>query len=378
MPSFGSGSGWQQGRKTDDMLLQPSRLMSVSPRKPGSNPPGATRGEPANKKQKISSKETLVESTEDSGDSDDPLDTFKWTKKSTRNKKTYGRSRTIGRTGSSVASSPNNPSTATTSRTTKQAKEVIDVDDSPPPKPPSRPRPRTKAKSASKTDSLPDKEAAPEEQGGDKKSRRKVEQFPLSISQTRTRSASPSSSEKGKGKASDFPMDFSSSEQVPRAASFPQPSPEYLDEGDDTIMLTSPKRNSRPEVAPFPMTATQFGSPPIRRPGKSGHGRSDSQFSSYRSNDEEIISDSNPEKENMSPPGSISLSSSKRRSSEPEDESDIFADRKKKRKKEATIVYVEPPFTVHSHLPGFYRHTSSDSSLLPASARGKEAFHAIN
>ncbi|KAG8920844.1 hypothetical protein FRC00_009454, partial [Tulasnella sp. 408] len=335
MPIRASGSGWQPGRKTDDMLLKPSLLTPGSPQKTGSKQPGATRGEPASKKQKLSTKEASDNSTDEDGDSDDPIDSLKHFKRLTNNRKTYGHSRTIRRTGSSLHSSPNHPSTATTSLSKKKTKEIIDVDDSSP----ARPRRKTKVKSAPQTGASSDEEeeVIEEELGGNPS--KKAKPFPLSTNGARTRSKSPSGPlQKGKGKAKDFPMVTRSSRQVSaKVAPFPPSTYDGADEGDDTMMLESPKQRGRPEVAPFPMTATQLGSPPTRRAAKQRHGRRDSQFSNYRSNDDEVISDSNAEKENLFPPASRSRSSSKRRSSEPEGDSDPLPERRKRRKKDDTM-----------------------------------------
>lgn len=332
------------------MLLQPSLLTSVSPQKTGSKPLGATRGEPASKKPRLSAKETLRESSEDDNDSDDPIDGLKHIKRSTNIRRTYGHSRTIQRTASSLFSSPNNPSTTTTSLKKKKTKEIIDVDDSPP----FRPRPKTKVKSVPQTDSTSEEEEEILEEAGGKP-HKKAKPFPFSASGARTRSKSPSGSAgKGKGKVKDFPMETRSSRQVSAAISFPLSPRDDADGGDDTMMLGSPKRHSRPEAAPFPMTATQFGSPHVHRPAKQRNAGSDSQFSNYRSNDDEILSDSNAEKESLLPPGFRSPSSSKRRSSEPEDDSDLLLERRKRRKKGDAA-----------------KRTSSEISLLPASAREK-------
>ncbi|KAG9001213.1 hypothetical protein FRB90_011659 [Tulasnella sp. 427] len=327
MSYHASGSGWQQGRKTDD-LMQYS-LLTQSPKKTGSKSLGATKGQPASKKQKLSSKTTKAESTESEGDSDDPIDTLRVKKRMGVNKKTYGQSRTIQRGDASLASSPNKPNTTASSRKGKK-NEIIDVDDSPPPKPPSRPRPRTKAKPLPSVTgkSRNDTDVSDEEQ-----------------------EESPRPSRKGKGKAQDFPMELNTSKQPPKVASFPL----YEEDNgaDDTIMLVSPDRQRKPGAAPFPMTATQLGSPPTHRPiDQDSHRRTDSQFSSHRSNDEEVISDSGGEKTNLSPHAFPSPPSSKRRSSEPDEESGQLFDRKKKRKKVDNVT-----------------RSSSDTSLEPTGSR---------
>ncbi|KAG8999784.1 hypothetical protein FRB90_011962, partial [Tulasnella sp. 427] len=345
MSYLASGSGWQQGRKTDD-LMQYS-LLTQSPKKTGSKSLGATQGQPASKKQKLSSKTTRAESTESEGDSDDPIDSLRVKKRMGVNKKTYGQSRTIQRGNASLASSPNKPNTTASSRKGKKD-EIIDVDDSPPPKPSSRPRPRTKAKPLPSVagKSRNDTDVSDEEQD-----------------------ESPRPSRKGKGKAQDFPMELNTSKQPPKVASFPL----YEEDNgaDDTIMLVSSDRQRKPGAAPFPMTATQLGSPPTHRPiDQDSHRRTDSQFSSHRSNDEEVISDSEGEKTNLSPHAFPSPPSSKRRSSEPDEESGQLSDRKKKRKKVDNVTYegfVSARSTTKTI--ALDRRSSSDTSLEPTGSR---------